>query len=229
MYETALKILNKIEENGYKAYIVGGYPRDKYLNIDSTDIDICTNAHVSDLVNIFDNVDTKYKNYGNCNIYMNNYKFEVTTFRKEKYLKNRNDLDIEFIDSLEEDLKRRDFTINTLCIDKDGNYVDILNAIDDLDNKLIRLIGNNSRLKDDPLRILRAIRFSEKLNFKIDDKLLQGINKYGPLIKNISNNKLKEELNKINNINILKKYNLDNYIEKDIKIIYNEIGDVYDG
>ena len=74
MYETALNILKKIEENGYKAYIVGGYPRDKYLKIESTDIDICTNARVKDLVNLFDNVDTKYKNYGNCIIYMNNYK-----------------------------------------------------------------------------------------------------------------------------------------------------------
>ena len=214
MYEVALNILNILENNGYKAYIVGGYPRDKYLGIESTDIDICTNALVDDIEKLFDNVDTKYKNYGNCIIIMNNYKFEVTTFRKEKYLKNRNDIDIEFIDNLEEDLLRRDFTINALCIDKNGEYVDLLNSIDDLNNKVIKLIGNIDRLKDDPLRILRAIRFSSNLGFKLDNYLVDGINKYGYLITELSNNKIEEEINKMNNTNLLKQYNLDKYIEK---------------
>ncbi len=217
MYETALNILNIIENNGYKAYIVGGYPRDKYLGIESTDIDICTNAKVADLELLFNDIDTKYKNYGNCIVHMNNYNFEITTFRKEKYLTNRNDVEIDFIDSLNEDLIRRDFTINALCIDKDGKYIDILNSINDLDNKTIRLIGNVDRLKDDPLRILRAIRFSGNLNFKLDNYLIEGINKYGYLIANLSNNKIKEEINKMNSngISLLKQYNLDKYIEKD--------------
>ncbi len=217
MYETALNILNIIENNGYKAYIVGGYPRDKYLGIESTDIDICTNAKVADLELLFNDIDTKYKNYGNCIVHMNNYNFEITTFRKEKYLKNRNDVEIDFIESLNEDLIRRDFTINALCIDKDGKYIDILNSINDLDNKTIRLIGNVDRLKDDPLRILRAIRFSGNLNFKLDNYLIEGINKYGYLIANLSNNKIKEEINKMNSngISLLKQYNLDKYIEKD--------------
>ena len=215
MYNNALKILNILENNGYKAYIVGGYPRDKYLGIESTDIDICTNALVSDIESLFTNVDTRYKNYGNCIIYIDNNKFEVTTFRKERYLKNRNDLDITFVDTLKEDLNRRDFTINTLCIDKDGNYVDLLNAISDMDSKTIKLIGNIDRLKDDPLRILRAIRFSCNLNFKIDNYLKEGIYKYGYLIENLSKNKIKEELSKIKDINILKEYNLDKYIEND--------------
>lgn len=217
MYETALNILNIIENNGYKAYIVGGYPRDKYLGIESTDIDICTNAKVADLELLFNDIDTKYKNYGNCIVHMNNYNFEITTFRKEKYLTNRNDVEIDFIDSLNEDLIRRDFTINALCIDKDGKYIDILNSINDLDNKTIRLIGNVDRLKDDPLRILRAIRFSGNLNFKLDNYLIEGINKYGYLIANLSNNKINEEINKMNSngISLLKQYNLDKYIEKD--------------
>ena len=217
MYETALNILNIIENNGYKAYIVGGYPRDKYLGIESTDIDICTNAKVADLELLFNDIDTKYKNYGNCIVHMNNYNFEITTFRKEKYLKNRNDVEIDFIESLNEDLIRRDFTINALCIDKDGKYIDILNSINDLDNKTIRLIGKVDRLKDDPLRILRAIRFSGNLNFKLDNYLIEGINKYGYLIANLSNNKIKEEINKMNSngISLLKQYNLDKYIEKD--------------
>ena len=214
MYETAIDILNIIESKGFKAYIVGGYPRDRYLGIESTDIDICTNAHISDLELIFDNIDTRYKNYGNGIIYMNNYKFEITTFRKEKYLKNRNDVELEFIDSLEEDLQRRDFTINTLCIDKNGNYLDLMGATSDIDSKIVRLIGDIDRLKDDPLRILRAIRFSTDLNFKLDDNLVEGINKYGNLISYLSENKIKEELSKMSNTELLKKYNLDKYIEK---------------
>ena len=145
---------------------------------------------------------------------MNNYKFEITTFRKEKYLKNRNDVELEFIDSLEEDLQRRDFTINTLCIDKNGNYLDLMGATSDIDSKIVRLIGDIDRLKDDPLRILRAIRFSTDLNFKLDDNLLEGINKYGNLISYLSENKIKEELSKMSNTELLKKYNLDKYIEK---------------
>lgn len=216
MYEIALNLLKEIEDKGFKAYIVGGYPRDKYLGIKSNDIDICTNARVEDLELIFDNINTKYKNYGNSIVTYNDYQFEITTFRKEKYLNNRNDVEIIFIDNLEEDLNRRDFTINTLCIDKNGEYIDLKNSIKDIDNKTIKLIGSIDRLKDDPLRILRAIRFSGNLNFKLDDYLIEGIKKYGYLIKELKDIKIKEELNKMNedSINLLKYYNLDKYIEK---------------
>ena len=214
MYESAIIILNEIEKYGFNAYIVGGYPRDKYLNKQSLDIDICTNALVEDLEKIFTNIDTKYKNYGNCIVTINNYSFEITTFRKEKYLKNRCDLNIKFIDNLKQDLKRRDFTINTLCIDKEGNYIDLMHARYDIDKKKIKLIGNISRLKDDPLRILRAIRFATNLNFKLDDYLIKGIKKYGYLLNNISSNKKSDEISKIHNLDLLKKYKLDKYIEK---------------
>ena len=216
MYEVALNLLKEIEIKGFKAYIVGGYARDKYLGIESNDIDICTNALVEDLELIFDNIDTKYRKYGNSIIIYNDYKFEVTTFRKEIYNSNRNDVKITFIDSLEEDLNRRDFTINTLCIDSNGKYIDLKNSINDINNKKINLIGNIDRLKDDPLRILRAIRFSGNLEFKLDDYLIEGINKYGYLIKELSKYKINEELSKMNkkSIELLKSYNLDKYIEK---------------
>ncbi len=214
MYEIALDILKKLEDNNFEAYIVGGYPRDKYLNRKSTDIDICTNALVTDIDRLFDNVDLKNKMYGNAIIKVNEYSFDVTTFRSEKYLKNRNDMEIKFIDSLEEDLKRRDFTINTLCINSSGEYIDIFDSKKDLDNKIIKLIGNEERLKDDPLRILRALRFSSNLNFKIDAYLEDGINKYSYLIDTLGENRIKKELNEFNDISILKKYNLDKYIEK---------------
>lgn len=211
MYEIALNILNKLEENGFKAYIVGGYPRDKYMNKESLDIDICTSAKVEDIDKLFDNVDKTYSKYGNVIININNYKYEVTTFRKDLYKKNRNDVIIEYVNTLEEDLKRRDFIINTLCIDKNGNYIDLMGARKDIDNKIIRLVGDITKLKDDPLRILRAIRFASTLEFKLDEKLEKGIIKYGYLIKELSNNKKKTEIDKINN-SFIKKFKLDSYL-----------------
>jgi len=216
MYEIALNILNKLEKEGFKSYIVGGYPRDKYMNRESFDIDICTSAKVEDIEKLFDNIDKTYSKYGNVIINIENYKFEVTTFRSDIYLKNRNDVIINFVDTLEEDLKRRDFIINTLCIDKDGNYVDIMNSRKDIDNKIIRLVGNVAKLKEDPLRMLRAIRFASVLNFTLDKELEEGIIKYGYLIKELSNNKKKIELDKILNseygISLIKKFNLDSYL-----------------
>lgn len=216
MYEIALNILNKLEDNGYKSYIVGGYPRDRYMNKESLDIDICTSARVEDIEKLFDNIDKTYSKYGNVIITIDNYKFEVTTFRSDIYLKNRNDVVINFVDTLEEDLKRRDFIINTLCIDKNGNYVDIMNSRKDIDDKIIRLVGDTIKLKEDPLRILRAIRFASVLDFKLDKNLEDGIIKYGYLIKELSNNKKKIELDKIFNneygISLIKKFNLDSYL-----------------
>ena len=216
MYEVALNILNKLEKEGFKSYIVGGYPRDKYMNRESFDIDICTSARVENIEKLFDNIDKTYSKYGNVIINIENYKFEVTTFRSDIYLKNRNDVIINFVDTLEEDLKRRDFIINTLCINKNGNYVDIMNSRKDIDNKIIRLVGDIIKLKEDPLRILRAIRFASVLNFRLDEYLEEGIIKYGYLIKELSNNKKKIELDKILNseygISLIKKFNLDSYL-----------------
>lgn len=219
MYNCAIKILNLLCNSGYEAYIVGGYPRDKYLNILSNDIDICTNAKIDDIKEIFDNIDLTYSKYGNVILSFEGYKFDVTVFRKDKYLKNRNDVIIKYVETLFEDLKRRDFIINTLCIDKNGNYVDLFNARKDIDSKIIRMINSSDELIEDPLRILRAIRFATILDFKLDEELSSGIIKYGYLIKNLSNTKKKKELDKIMNsenreygVYLIKKYGLDVYL-----------------
>lgn len=229
MYEEALKILKKFNYYNYEAYIVGGYPRDKYLNIESNDIDITTNATPQEIKKIFQNVIDKYEKYGNIIIVENNYKYQVTTFRKDKYLDDRKNVKIKYVNTLKEDLYRRDFIINTLCINKDGNYVDLLNAKTDIDKKIIRLIKKDS-MKEDPLRILRAIRFATVLNFKIDIKLEEEIVKYGYLISKLSEYRKQEEINKIINsenkeygLNLIKKYKIDKYI------MYNEDGDKNDG
>ncbi len=199
MYETALRLLEKISNYGYVAYMVGGYPRDLYLKRTFTDIDICTDATPMELHQIFSEVVTTNSEYGSVTVVFEKIKFEITTFRKEfKYKDHRRPEKIEYVDTLEEDIKRRDFTINTLCIDKDGKQIDLIGAKQDLDNKIIRTVGNPKQsLKEDALRILRAIRFAATLNFTIEPKLKTYIKKYGYLLKKISKDRKKDELDLI--------------------------------
>ena len=199
MYNKAIEVLNKFNQNGYLAYIVGGYPRDTLLDIKTKDIDICTNAKPMEIMELFDTEAISDVKYGSVKVIYKNYKFDVTTFRKDiKYEDNRKPIKMKYINDLKKDLLRRDFTINTICIDKDGNYIDILNAKEDLNMKLIKTVGNpRYRLKEDSLRILRAIRFASILDFNIDKKTENYIIKYGYLLKTLSGSRKKEELNKI--------------------------------
>lgn len=196
MFDVAIEILNKIYEKGKEAYIVGGFCRDKYLGINSLDIDITTSATIEDLLEIFDDVENK--GFLSYRLKYKNFIFEITTYRKElNYIENRYPI-VEIANSLQEDLKRRDFTINTLCIDKNGNYVDLLNAKEDLNKKIIRCVGNSEiKIKEDALRILRAIRFAVTLDFDLDNNLAQDITKYAYLIKTIPSKKAEYELKKI--------------------------------
>ncbi len=199
MLETATKVIRKIEDNGFKAYIVGGYVRDYLLDIKSNDVDICTNAKPKDLVNIFKGAILPTEDYGSVTIYLKNTRFEITTFRKEmSYLDYRRPQKVIYIDDLREDLTRRDFTINTLCMDKDQNIIDLLNGKADIKAKVIRTVGNaNERLYEDALRILRAVRFATKLDFNLAPNVIDGINNNKHLLKNISYERKKEELDKI--------------------------------
>lgn len=199
MYQIALDVLKHINENGYKAYIVGGYPRDLYLHRESIDIDICTDATPKELKEIFQESVVSKQAYGGITIIRNRIRFEITTFRKEiKYENNRFPIKMKYIDNLLEDLKRRDFTMNTLCINADGETLDLLNVKDDLDQKIIRTVGSaDHKIKEDILRSLRAIRFATVLDFKLDDKLKQAIMKRGHLLKKLSFQRKKEELDKI--------------------------------
>lgn len=199
MYKKALEVLKIFSEYGYLAYIVGGYPRDSLLGIKTKDIDICTNAKPKEIMKIFKTDKVDNIRYGFVKIIYNNVSFDVTTFRKDiKYEDNRKPIKIKYINELKKDLLRRDFTINTICIDKDGNYIDLLNAKADIDKKIIKTVGNpRYRIKEDSLRILRAIRFASILDFEIDAKTKNYIIKYGYLLKNLSNSRKREELDKI--------------------------------
>lgn len=222
MKELAIEFLNKIEDNGYKAYIVGGFVRDYLLGKDSYDIDITTNATPKDIKKIFSNVSIKKRekndsNYGSVRVIYKNVFFEVTTFRIElDYLDNRHPSSIFYINDLETDLTRRDFTINSICMDKNGNIIDPLNGRKELKKRIIKTISPSEKsFHDDALRILRAIRFSVVLDFKLDTDIIRAITNTKKYLKNISYERKKSELDKIfaspyakKGIGLIKKLNL---------------------
>lgn len=204
MKEIALEFLKIINGFGYEAYIVGGFVRDYIMKIQSHDIDITTNATPQELKNIFTNVKfpknmNDQDSYGSVSIIYKNVLFEVTTFREEyAYLDNRHPSSIHYVDDLETDLKRRDFTINAICMDQNGNIIDLLNGKTDLTNKVIKTINNPYKsFTDDALRILRAVRFATILEFSLDEELIDAIKITKKYLKNISYNRKKHELDKI--------------------------------
>ena len=198
MYNTALSILKEINSTGYIAYIVGGYVRDYLLGINSSDIDITTSATPDIIASLYDVVEDNSR-FGSLKIKKNNYIFEITTFRKELEYNNRFPK-IEFTDSLIEDLKRRDFTINTICMDENESIIDLMGGIEDIEKKTIRSIGDvDIKLTEDPLRILRAIRFMGYLDFTLDESLKNSIIKNKELVKTLSKRRIDSELSKMNN------------------------------
>lgn len=189
--KSVLDELNK----GYESYLVGGYVRDYLLGIKTYDVDICTTALPKDIYSIFN---ICANNYGGAKLILDNYNIDITTFRKDSHYNKRRPMEVEYITDLKTDLMRRDFTINTICMDKDGKIIDLLNGIDDLNNRLIKMIGDNEvRLEEDPLRILRAIRFATVLDFDLDGELIKAIKKKYKLVSTLSKDRVKSEFSKI--------------------------------
>lgn len=214
------EILKCINDAGYKAYLVGGVVRDYLLGTNTIDVDICTSATPKELLEIFP-MAVPHMEYGCVKLSYKEINFEITTFRIEKKYVDRHPVEIEYVKELEKDLLRRDFTVNTICMDKDGNILDVLGARSDLDKKILRSVGNSDKkFSEDPLRILRGIRFSAHLNFKIEKNTLKAIKNNKKLLSNISYNKRKEELDKIfasskcrDAISLIKKLKLDKELE----------------
>ncbi len=198
MLEIALEVLNIIEKHNFECYLVGGFVRDYYLGLESKDIDICTNAKSKELLELFPNAKIPKELYGAVTLFFKDVRFEITTYRKELKYENRKPIEIEYTNSFIEDIKRRDFTINSLCMNSKGEIIDILNGKEDIDKKIIKCINDpNISLKEDPLRILRAIRFSAQLDFELDKNLYKGIKQNKKHLNILSYSRIKVELNKI--------------------------------
>lgn len=193
-------LIDTIYENGYEAFMVGGCVRDSILNLTPNDYDITTSATPQEIMNIFKDykiIDTGIK-HGTVSIILNNNIYEITTYRIEgEYENNRRPKNVEFTSNIEEDLKRRDFTINAMAYNEQFGIVDKFNGLEDLQKRIIKTVGNpDERFEEDGLRMIRAIRFSSKLGFSIEENTLNSIYKNAYIIKNISIERINDEFTK---------------------------------
>ena len=184
---------------GINAYLIGSSSRDFLFGKDIEDFDIAIDKPIDSIVDLFDEKMDKYACYGSITVKYNETKYDITSFRKELTYKDlRHPSQILFTPNIEEDYPRRDFTINAIYISLDGKVFDFASGINDLNGHLIRTIGNpKERIKEDPLRILRAIRFSLIYDFDIEESLEFAILRYGNLLSQISEGKIKSELIKM--------------------------------
>lgn len=168
------EIIKILQDYGFDAYFVGGSVRDLLLNRPIEDIDIATSALPEDVQHIFEKVIPVGIEHGTVIVRYKGMSFEVTTFRIDGYYSDKRHPDsVHFIDHIHQDLKRRDFTMNAIAMDRFGNIIDPHNGRRDLEKNLIRTVGDGyERFSEDPLRILRALRFSSELGFTIEEKTL---------------------------------------------------------
>ena len=192
-------IIETFYNNGYEAYMVGGCIRDSLLSKKPKDYDIATSAPPSITESLFEKTIPTGIKHGTITVLINNEPFEVTTYRTEgTYKDNRHPEEVSFVKDIKDDLSRRDFTINAFAYNDKKGLKDYFNGIEDLKNKIIRTVGDsNTRFNEDALRMLRAIRFSSQLGFSIEEKTLNAIIRNKSLIKNISLERIRDELSKI--------------------------------
>ena len=190
-------VLDQLKANNFQGFIVGGCLRDLLLNKEPQDWDITTNALPKDIQRIF--LNSFYNNdFGTVGVMVEGETIEVTTYRSEaKYTDKRHPDKIKFGVSLEEDLMRRDFTVNALAFNG-SEIIDNYFGQEDLNTKIIRCVGKpEERFNEDALRMLRAIRFSAQLDFQVEDKTWQAIKKLKNNIKFVSQERIRDEIVKI--------------------------------
>mgnify|MGYP001080831120 CR=1 FL=1 len=224
MNDKIKNILQKLEDNGYTAYVVGGFVRDYLLGIETYDVDIATSAEPKDVRSIFDLSNANDDNYGSIYIKDKLYNYDITTYRKELKYVNRRPVEYTYLDTVDEDIERRDFTINSLYMDKSGTVFDKVGGKQDLEDKIIRMIGNiNDKMIEDPLRMLRAVRFAATLDFVLESTLKNYIKQNTQMLRTLSYTRKKEELDKIfssqnrlKGINLLKNLKMDKDLDLEI-------------
>ncbi len=191
-FKRGIEIISILKEKTYEAYIVGGAVRDFLLNIDFNDIDIATNATPSTIKEIFSefDLDDTYENLGSIVIKEAGFRYEITTFRNEEYVKYKIK-DVHYSQKLVEDIIRRDYTINALALTPNLTIVDLVDGQKDLENGVVRIIGSaKRRFKDDPTRIFRGLLLVAKYNFHVELNTEKGMRKGRNDLKMLGDNKI---------------------------------------
>lgn len=199
MIKKAKMILNVLNKNGFEAYIVGGAVRDMSIGLTPNDIDITTSATPEEVISLFPKTYPSGIAFGTVTIIMNDEEFEVTTFRTDgEYLDGRRPKTVAFGKSIEEDLSRRDFTINAMAMDIDGNITDPFGGLHDIEEGNIRCVGDpEKRFSEDALRMIRAIRFASRYGFAIEENTFNSIKKFAHTIEKVSLERINQEFTKI--------------------------------
>lgn len=184
----ALPLIEQIQQAGFEAYFVGGSVRDALLGKKINDVDIATSAFPEEIKRIFRKTIDVGIEHGTVMVLWRGASYEVTTFRTEStYQDFRRPDKVEFVRSLEEDLKRRDFTVNALAMDKEGNIKDYFHGQEDLNNKVIKAVGSPmERFHEDALRMMRAVRFVSQLGFEMEETTLIAVKEHHALLEKIS-------------------------------------------
>lgn len=193
------EVLRRLGLAGYEAYFVGGCVRDSLLGRPLKDIDIATSALPDEVMRLFERTAPTGLAHGTVTVIMERYTFEVTTFRKEsEYEQFRRPKEVEFISDLNEDLRRRDFTINAMALDADGHYIDPFGGASDLAAGRIRCVGDPlERFHEDALRMLRGIRFACEYGFELDADTWSALVRHAPLLVHVAMERVSAELDKM--------------------------------
>ena len=194
------EVLARLEDNGYESYLVGGFVRDKLMGRSSSDIDIATKARPDEIKEVFKDykIIEVGKAFGTIKLIADGNEYEITSFRSDgTYKDKRRPDEVCFSDSIYEDLKRRDFTINAIALRND-EIINLFDGKSDISKKIIRAVGNPiERIEEDYLRALRAVRFATILGFKIDTDLKEAIKEKSSNLSYISAERQRAEHDKI--------------------------------
>lgn len=199
IFQKALPILEKIEAAGFKAYFVGGSVRDHLLGKEINDVDIASSATPPEIKSIFGKTVDIGIEHGTVLVVQAGVGYEITTFRTESgYSDFRRPDTVQFIRTLEEDLKRRDFTMNAIAMDKNGVLIDPFNGKQDIYEKRIVTVGKpDERFQEDALRMMRALRFVSQLSFDLDLQTFESLKKNGFRLENIATERTYAEFEKL--------------------------------
>ena len=199
IFTAAFPVLKQLEQAGYEAYFVGGSIRDLILNRPIHDIDIASSAYPEEVKRLFPKtIDTGIK-HGTVTVLNDGASYEITTFRTESgYQDFRRPDHVTFVQNLAEDLKRRDFTINALAMNRAGEVIDLFNGLGDLQKHLIKAVGDPmKRFHEDALRMMRAVRFMSQLNFDIESQTKEAVSDLHQLLSKISVERIRDEFVKM--------------------------------
>ncbi|MBQ8910137.1 MAG: HD domain-containing protein [Oscillospiraceae bacterium] len=196
--QDVLHLMDKLEKAGFTVYAVGGCVRDAILGLTPHDYDLCTNATPEQICEVFPNYQLirNGEKHGTIGVVLEHNVYEITTYRTEgNYSDNRHPDEVTFVDRIEEDLARRDFTVNAMAFHPKTGYIDPFDGQKDLQKGILRAVGDpETRFREDALRILRGVRFACRFRLTPEKKTLQAMKNLTPLLEHLAKERVYSEV-----------------------------------